>query len=371
MNQPIEMPKLYKRDSAGKIRQWSIIIDGSKYATIAGIRGGSLVQSEWTQAKIKNEGRANATTPERQAEMEAESEYTKKQKLGYTLELSEIDHQKFMQCMLAKDYNDHKHKLNGIVLMQPKLDGIRCIARADGLYSRKGEKIVSCPHIEAALKPIFEKYPDLVFDGELYNHELKDNFNKIASLVNKKKTIEEEALKVIQYHIYDIVDDEMLMVNRSNLLSQNIKLMLKEGGPLVNVPSWISATSSNADTQSHISDMHEQFTREGYEGTMIRTDVVYQHKRTDALLKFKDFTDAEFVILDVIEGEGNRSGMAGALKFKTLGGDEFTANIIGGFEYYKELLANKDKYIGREATVKYFALTPDGIPRFPVVKTIH
>lgn len=370
MSQLVEMPKLYKRDSVGKIRQWSIIIDGSKYATISGVKDGALVQSEWTQAKIKNEGRANATTPERQAEMEAQSEYTKKQKLGYTPDLNLIDKQKFMQCMLAKDYNDHKHKLKGVVLVQPKLDGIRCIARADGLYSRKGEKIVSCPHIEEALKPIFEQSPDVVFDGELYNHNLKDNFNKIASLVNKKKSIEPEALKVIQYHIYDLVNDEVSSVARGNF-RQSFLNTLPEDGPLVSVETWMYATSDNSQIQEWVGNFHAKFTELGYEGTMIRTDTVYQHKRTDALLKFKDFTDAEFVILDVIEGEGNRAGMAGALKFETMEGTEFTANIIGGFEYYKELLSHKDKYIGRYATVKYFALTPDGIPRFPVVKTIR
>ena len=39
-------------------------------------------------------------------------------------------------------------------------------------------------------------------------------------------------------------------------------------------------------------------------------------------------------------------------------------------EHYKkqlEMLKNKKKLIGKEATVKYFNLTPDGIPRFPYV----
>ena len=42
-------------------------------------------------------------------------------------------------------------------------------------------------HILDELQPFFNKYPDVVLDGELYNHDLKDNFEKIISLVRKQK----------------------------------------------------------------------------------------------------------------------------------------------------------------------------------------
>ena len=43
----------------------------------------------------------------------------------------------------------------------------------------------------------------------------------------------------------------------------------------------------------------------------------------------------------------------------------FHSNIKGTFEYLKEILQNKDDYIGKFATIKFFELTPDGVPRFP------
>jgi hypothetical protein len=36
-----------------------------------------------------------------------------------------------------------------------------------------------------------------------------------------------------------------------------------------------------------------------------------------------------------------------------------------------ELLEKADDLIGKEATVKYFNLTPDGVPRFPYVIAIR
>jgi hypothetical protein len=38
-----------------------------------------------------------------------------------------------------------------------------------------------------------------------------------------------------------------------------------------------------------------------------------------------------------------------------------------GWDYLEELWNSKDKLIGKQATVKYFNLTPDGKPRFPKV----
>jgi len=94
-------------------------------------------------------------------------------------------------------------------------------------------------------------------------------------------------------------------------------------------------------------------------------------KRSKHLLKRKEFQDREFKILDIVEGVGNKSGMAGNMVFKNHKGIEFHSNIKGNREYLKELLKNKNKLIGKSATVKYFNLTPDDeIPRFPYVINI-
>ena len=66
------------------------------------------------------------------------------------------------------------------VFMQPKLDGVRCVISKDGAFSRTGKPWLNIDHILSDLKPVFKRYPDLILDGELYNHDLKSDFEKIA-----------------------------------------------------------------------------------------------------------------------------------------------------------------------------------------------
>ena len=107
------------------------------------------------------------------------------------------------------------------------------------------------------------------------------------------------------------------------------------------------------------------FVENGYEGAMVRLDTKYEQKRTKNLLKYKEFKDGEYLILNVVEGVGNRSGGAGAIVCKNKDGSTFNSNIKGTREFCKEMLLKKDDYIGKTATIKYFNLTVDGVPRFP------
>ena len=96
--------------------------------------------------------------------------------------------------MLAQKYEDRKDGLVYPLYSQPKLDGIRCIVSWDdnnGLVAktRNGKVIDAVPHILNSLELFFINDPDAVLDGELYNHDLKDNFNKITSLVRKQKPV--------------------------------------------------------------------------------------------------------------------------------------------------------------------------------------
>jgi DNA ligase-1 len=103
---------------------------------------------------------------------------------------------------------------------------------------------------------------------------------------------------------------------------------------------------------------------------MLRLDKKYENKRSKSLMKHKSFVDEEYTILDIVEGEGNRTGTAGYMVFETENGDRFKSNVKGTWEETAEMLKNKKKLIGKEATIKYFALTPAGIPRFPFVTNI-
>jgi DNA ligase-1 len=115
-----------------------------------------------------------------------------------------------------------------------------------------------------------------------------------------------------------------------------------------------------------VAGYYEDYVNLGYEGQMIRLDGNYENSRSKYLLKHKSFIDKEYTILGVKEGIGKLQGKVGALIF-----DGFESSVNGTHEYLGELWLQRDKLIGKEATVKYFNLTPDGFPRFPKVIAIR
>lgn len=365
------LPTLYSRTSTGAIQNWTIEVENDSYRTHFGQVDGKQQTTEWTLCKPKNEGKANATTGAEQALKEAKALWKKKKDSGCFEDINDIDTMIFTEPMLAKKYEDYADEIVFPVYSQPKLDGIRCVARKDGLWSRNGKKFVSVPHIEDALKPVFELHPNLVLDGELYCDKFSNDFNAICSLVKKTKPTDQDlkdSAASIQYWVYDVVETSKTFINRFLML---MKIINDEvyNSPYENYIRHVPTDVIN--NTDHLDNLYEQYINEGYEGQMVRLDKPYENKRSKSLLKRKEFQDKEYVILDIIEGEGNRSGGAGAMVFQNEEGVRFNSNIKGSREYCKELLENKEKYIGKLATIQYFNLTPDNIPRFPFVKSIR
>ena len=114
------------------------------------------------------------------------------------------------------------------VYIQPKLDGVRCLFTKDGAFSRTGKQFMNVKHIENELQPLFNDYPNLILDGELYNHALKNDFEKIISLVRKQKPNpfdRSEAYEFVEFHWYDIIDDDndILFIDRSKFIHELLR----------------------------------------------------------------------------------------------------------------------------------------------------
>jgi len=394
-----QLPTLYKRTTVGKIQEWTIEVADDKYRTISGQQDGKKITNKWTTCYPKNVGKANATTAEGQAVNEAIAKHTKKGDAGYRHSISNIDEKKFYTPMLAKEFKDKNRKATVMnflgegqgdrhsIFSQPKLDGIRCIAMREGLFTRTGKPITAVPHIHEALEPFFEKYPHATLDGELYNHKYKDNFNKIIHLVRKQNLTPEhlkESEEMIQYWVYDApvigtatVGDKCwtekdLFSDRTSVLDAQFAnlglLTLEERGE---TQSLVLVETTEVNSREHLDELYESYTADGYEGQMVRIDGPYENKRSASLLKRKEFVDEEYTILGYEEGKGNRAGTIKHFKFKSKDGRDFKSNVKGTFEYLTELLGKADELIGKEATIKYFNLTPDGVPRFPYVIAIR
>jgi DNA ligase 1 len=350
---------LYHLDENENVRVWWMEQDGDKYRTVSGIVGGKLVTSEWKLAKSKNVGRANATSAEQQATNEIISQYTKKRDRKYHDSIEEAaGGSKIIEPMLADKFKGWDKKWQ-YVYVQPKLDGMRCIATKDGLFSRQGKAIVSVPHISETLKTTFEVFPDLVLDGELYNHDLRDNFNELISIARQTKPTEHDLKKaeqLIQYHIYDVISDsnfEDRFLFLSKLVSDAIN-----SKHIRCVETLLVKDSDSLDL--YYSDM----LADGYEGQMIRLDAPYEQKRTKSLLKRKEFLDEEFEVIEILEGQGNWSGYAKSVMCRDKDGVVFNAGIKGNQEFTKELLARNP--VPKTVTVRYQNKTPDGSYRFPI-----
>jgi len=362
-------PILYKRNTNKSINQWQITVIGNQFFTNEGLVNGVQTLSKPTTCEGKNLGKANETSAQKQALKEAESKFQKQIEKGYTEDINKVDSVKtFFEPMLCNKWDDYKDKIDfsSSLYAQNKIDGCRCICKKNGMWSRHGKPIISAQHIYDALAPYFQNNPNLIFDGELYCSKLNNDFNKIISLVRKTKPTKEdlnESKNVIQYWIYDLPSCEDIFSKRNLELSNLFK---------TSKPDCIIVHETvQIHSKEEFDHFHEQALKDGFEGSILRLDKMYENKRTKSILKRKDFIDDEFEIIDVLEGIGNRSGMAGYLAFKTKEGKDFTASIKGNFAYFIDLLKNKQQIIGKTATIKYFSLTPDKLPRFPIVVSIR
>ena len=198
----MKLTTLYSRSVNGKINTWFIEVQGNQFRTTSGFDDGIKTISEWTICEAKS-----YCTAEEQAIKEATAMHRKKIEAGAFESIADIDNETFFEPMLAKDWHKEKAKIKYPIYSQPKLDGIRCIVRKNGMWSRNGKQIISAPHIYEAMKHLFIDNPDLTFDGELYADKLANDFNAICSLVKKTKPTWadlNESKDKIEYHIYDL-----------------------------------------------------------------------------------------------------------------------------------------------------------------------
>jgi len=375
------LPILYKRDDNNRIRIWEIQFgwnddNTAGVRTISGLEEGKLTTSVWNLKEAKNIGKKNATTAKTQAEFEAKSVWDRRLEKEYFQDVKDIDNYDKFKPMLAEDYKKHSISEG---YTQPKLDGIRCIVKSDGMWTRAGKEITSCPHIWDVLKGYFDVWPTAIIDGELYNHKLKADFNKITSLVRKTKSTEEdfrEAEKLVEYHMYDITWSGAVQksskgrdIHIGHLIHMNFK---GRYDILKNVPikeNFASDILKVVETtwcanQEELDAKYSEYTEDGYEGQMVRKDAPYENKRTKSLLKRKEFTTEEFEVVNMLEGLGNWSGYTKRFILKTPEGKEFGSGIRGTQEQLKKLWDSKKT--PNWVTCRFFNLTPDGIPRFPV-----
>ena len=273
--------------------------------------------------------------------------------------------------MLAHKFDESRIDWNNRVFLQPKLDGVRCLFTRYGAFSRTGKRFMNVEHLEGSLKLFFDVQPDAILDGELYNHKLKDDFEKIISLVRKQKptdTDKDDAQELVQFHVYDYIDGtDKLYEERSNMLSK-----------LLGDHAWMFYGIRLVKTHvlkhlNHAKLLHKKMLQDGYEGSIVRQNTSYKHGRSFGLMKMKDFNDTEATIIDFEPGKGKRRGTLGKFIMLDSEGVKFGCPPGKGYthDHLKLMLKNVDDYIGKIATFTYFQRTKAGSYRHPHFKGLR
>lgn len=348
----MKLPKLYRKGKKGEILVWEVEADGAEIVVTHGQLGGKL-QTSRKAAKPKNVGKANETTAEEQAEKEVQALWTAKLTRKYSETLEEAKEEVFLP-MLAHTYSRKHARFPGD--SQPKLDGVRALAYWDGgrvkIISRSGREYTAVPHINEDLEKTLPK--KMVLDGELYLHNV--SFQQITRLVKKHR----EESKNIKLHVYDVPRD----TNGQSLPwseRRNIMNSLVLGGSIVIVKTKEAVSKAQLDTFNFL------YVKDGYEGGIFRNhdgEYLFGHRSTN-LLKIKEFDDAEFIVVNVKEGEGKLRGTPIWICYYD-GGGTFDVTPKGDLETRAEMFKNSNKYIGKLLKVKYFGVSEKGVPRFPI-----
>jgi len=357
-----QLPTLYHKGKSDAIYQCNIWTEGADIVTEYGQIGGKMQVARQT-AIGKNIGKSNETTPKEQALLEAKAKHKKKLDRKYSLSVEEAQKEVFLP-MLANSFDKRKDKISYPVDVQPKLDGVRCLAYWEGksvkLMSRGGKQWECSEHIEKQLEDVLPK--GWVLDGELYIHGA--TFQEITRLVKKFR---DESVN-IEYHVYD--------VPRAGNYSahgewKDRKTVLNDfAHRCITADSCENVMVVRTDSAANEEDVYElqsEYLEQGYEGAIVRErDGEYRFGyRSRKLLKVKNFMDEEYVITGYTTGVGRFDGCI-VWVCMTEDGQTFKVVPQGTMEERQEAYQNANEHIGDWLKVKFFELTDDGIPRFPV-----
>ena len=374
----MDFPKLFGEASTGKKKVWMIKVEDRDgvgvIITTHGYDGMKMVVNEKEVSAGKNKGKKNETTPIQQAISDARALWQKKKDAGYAEEGGEAaagagggfegiaesrakaSVSEVPLPMLAHEFGKRGKSFPFPCYVQRKFDGTRCVAVPGvGLFSRNRKKY---PHMEHILEDLKGLPSDLILDGELYSDSL--TFQEIVGLVKREtlKAGDIEKMKQIYYHVYDIIYDAKYeeRLYRLGMLFKECKFKYIR----------LVETEECSD-RDMLKVLHDKYVAEGFEGIMLRNkNGLYKvGQRSVDLLKYKEFMDDEYEVVDFKEGDGVEKGCV-IWVCKTAKGQTFACRPAGTHAERAEYLKNGGDYIGRKLSIRFQELTDEGLPRFPV-----
>lgn len=335
LSPPLTFKPLFK-DGKTHVLEWRVSLDcresGCSLIVKHGVSGGKLME-EWIGFPSRKE-----------AETEASRRYNKKvNREGYTPDLTVV-----IQPMLALPFEEHGMKLPDKVFIQPKLDGIRCLATKEGLLSRRADRITSLPHIEEALSSLPE---GVILDGELYRHGW--DFQEHLSAI-KRDNASPASLKV-RYWVYDIICDLPYRI-RYEMISK-----------LVDKTYYTHLIPNELIGLNKVKDYLNYHPYNEYEGVILRDPKPgYIQHRTPSLQKLKRFDQEEYCIVDTTAATRGREKDCIIFICATKEGSIFKVRPKMPLEKRRLLYMHKTNLKGFFCKVEFQGYSTNGIPRQPI-----
>ena len=243
------------------------------------------------------------------------------------------------ECMLAHDGANHESKITGVKLVEPKLDGVRCITVVDFesrtvvQYTRNGKVLENFSHItDGILANIDELGRSYILDGEV----VSNSFNDLMTQVHRKDNVQAQDARLMLFDIVPLVEFKagqsvMAQRRRSNLL-RSFKNLFDQMGNI----DVISQKEFNLDVltdEIEFKDYNKEMVNAGFEGIMIKDpEAKYECKRSTSWLKQKPFIEVSLEVTAVEEGTGRNVGKLGALVCEGVDDDKrIVVNVGSGF----------------------------------------
>lgn len=366
--EPYVLPSLFSMPLKGKLPMvYTIGFDGKNIVTEYGRVSGKM-QVNRKEVKLTR-GKDNLY---QQSIILIKKMYKdKKMKRYMTLEkfLEEgidMDFQKLI-CMTANIYK--KDKVNfktDDVMVQPKLDGFRFKAFIENdktvMLTRGNEVYERMENLKEEMKVFLENLPEnFLSDGEIYIHGR--DFSEIQSIITNSNATEED-IDSLRAYIFDIIPTKEEL---ENYPFRKRKELIDEIFSEHDFKYLIKTETHEVTSEEEIEELMEFYRKEGYEGLMIRKGTSsYHHGRSNNILKYKEFFTDTGVIIDIEKGEGKFRDQACLVIEDSLG---VVTRMIhkDNQDVRKEILANKEKYIGKRYEFSFMERNPKtNAPRHPV-----
>lgn len=289
---------------------------------------------------------------------------------------------KEIPCMLAQPMNQKTlAKIKFPAISQLKCDGMRCIiikdAKSLNAFSRNGSPL-EITHILDIIKDIETPgFPtEFIIDAEIIGIEDGKVMSRQVSngLCNKliRNTIKDNELKKLGIQVWDFIEGETDKTPYSERF-EKARLFVRNANT-----EYIQAVESKMvysieEAQAHFNEKVSQ----GLEGIILKNiDNIWENKRSNDLVKFKEELTIDLKVVDVIPGTGEFEGGLGALVCETDCG-KLKVNIGTGFSLEERGLKNdlsdgmkkvvviedfesvKSRYLGEIVEVMYNAIIED------------